>query len=213
MRFLVMGLVLVLAIFSPRPTHARGYIFNRFRPQLLYNGGYGDSGRLYPSERLMSPNEQLMEALFEREVEEQCEGRRCTSNEHCCLNSICVDFNGVSGTCMTSLGQEEGAICASDPDCAAGLICDLGICAAPRMGNKLYNEPCSISSECNVERGLCCQLVRRHRQAPKQMCVYFKDPRTCIGHVAADQVQQTIDHTKGEKRLTSKSGEFGTIKK
>lgn len=28
------------------------------------------------------------------EEEERCYGKRCTANEHCCPNSVCVDVDG-----------------------------------------------------------------------------------------------------------------------
>ncbi|KAG7170853.1 Prohormone-3-like [Homarus americanus] len=111
---------------------------------------------------------------------------------------------------MSSGGQREGSECRSDSECNAGLICDMGACVM-FQGKKRYNEPCTVSSECEVGRGLCCQVVRRHRQAPKTLCGYFKDPMICIGHVATDQIEHVVDHTKGEKRLTGKTHDFVTI--
>ncbi|KAK4286760.1 hypothetical protein Pmani_040149 [Petrolisthes manimaculis] len=94
----------------------------------------------------------------------------------------------------------EGVECLGDTECGTGLMCEMGYCI-PFTGKKHYNEPCTTSSECDVSRGLCCQLVRRYRQEPKTLCGYFKDPMICFGHVAEDQVKHVVQHTKGEKRL------------
>ncbi|KAK4318667.1 hypothetical protein Pmani_010340 [Petrolisthes manimaculis] len=116
------------------------------------------------------PREQLLEALLGEQdlLEEQlCEGRRCTANEQCCDNYICGDFDGASGTCMSHQAQRgEGVECLGDTECGTGLMCEMGYCI-PFTGKKHYNEPCTTSSECDVSRGLCCQLVRRYRQEPK----------------------------------------------
>ncbi|KAK8743979.1 hypothetical protein OTU49_000944 [Cherax quadricarinatus] len=193
MRSAVLGLLVLLAS-CWSPAAGWGYIFSRFRPEAGPNWGYGGVGQQYqntiPAERMVSPREQLMEALLGEEVLEDqlCEGRRCTANEQCCGGHVCVEFDGASGTCMSSLGQREGSSCATDNECAAGLICDLGACVL-FQGKKRYSEPCTVSSECEIGRGLCCQVVRRHRQAPKTLCGYFKDPMICIGHVASEQVK------------------------
>lgn len=197
--------VVVLLVYCWSPADAWGHIFSRFRPEAgglgTYGGaGYGPGYEPYSNpiaERLVSPREQLLESLLrEEEVEEQlCEGRRCTANEHCCAGHVCVDFDGASGTCMSSLGYREGGECNTDDECNGGLICDLGACTAPQS-TKSYNELCSTSHECDVGRGLCCQIMRRHRQAPKMMCGYFKDPAICIGHVSTDKVKKDAGATK-----------------
>lgn len=46
-----------------------------------------------------------------------------------------------------------------------------------------------------------------------QVCSYFKDPLTCIGPVAAGQVRVPVEHTAGEKRITSKVGAFNHLRK
>nr|XP_045588617.1 prohormone-3-like [Procambarus clarkii] len=215
LRSAVLG-VLVLLACCWSPAAGYGYIFSRFRPEAGPNWGYGGVGTQYQGpmgERLGSSRDQLMEALLggEEVLEDQlCEGRRCTANEQCCGGHICVEFDGASGTCMNSMGQREGSACVSDNECSSGLICDLGACVQI-LGKKRYNEPCTVSSECEVGRGLCCQVVRRHRQAPKTLCGYFKDPMICIGRVAADQVEHMMEHTKGEKRLTGKNHDYDNI--
>ncbi|XP_047492254.1 ITG-like peptide isoform X2 [Penaeus chinensis] len=215
MRSVICGILVLLAC-CWCPAEGWGYIFSRFRPESQNNLGYGSagySGYNGPlAERLVSPREQLMEALLSEEIleEQGCEGRRCTANEHCCGGHVCVDFDGASGTCLSSVGQREGAECRSDSECAAGLLCDMGSCVQ-FQGKKRYNEPCSVSTECEIGRGLCCQVVRRHRQAPKTLCGYFKDPMICIGHVATDQVQHIVEHTDGEKRLTGKTHDYVSI--
>lgn len=210
MRSIACGVLLLLAC-CWSPAAGWGNIFNRFRPEANLNWGYGSAGNQIPmSERIVSPRDQLMEALLGEEImqEQLCEGRRCTANEQCCNDHVCVEFDGTSGSCMSSVGQSEGAECRGDFECAAGLLCDLGSCVQ-LQGKKRYNEACSVSSECEVARGLCCQVVRRHRQAPKTLCGYFKDPLICIGHVDTEQVQHVVDHTQGEKRLTGKNHEYG----
>lgn len=34
-------------------------------------------------------------------------------------------------------------------------------------------EECNMSSECDVTRGLCCQLQRRHRQASRKVSTFL----------------------------------------
>ncbi|XP_071515310.1 prohormone-3 isoform X2 [Panulirus ornatus] len=199
MRSVMLGAIVLLAA-CWSPAAGWGYIFSRFRPEAGPNWGYGGVGQHYQGsmgDRIMSPQEQLMEALMggEEVLEDQlCDGRRCTANEQCCSGQVCVEFDGASGTCMASLGQREGADCRGDTECADGLFCHLGACVQ-YQGKKRYNEPCDVSSECDIGRGLCCQVVRRHRQAPKTLCGYFKDPMICIGHVATAQVK-----TEGSKQ-------------
>ncbi len=33
----------------------------------------------------------------------------------------------------------------------------------------ITDEDCAQSSECDVSKGLCCQLLRRHRQSPRKV--------------------------------------------
>lgn len=39
----------------------------------------------------------------------------------------------------------------------------------PVHQDKQYSESCHMSSECDISRGLCCQLQRRHRQLPRKV--------------------------------------------
>ncbi|XP_071445869.1 ITG-like peptide [Hetaerina americana] len=176
-----------------------------------------------------------------------CYGRKCTSNEHCCPGSVCVDVDGVVGSCLFSFGLRQGELCRRDGDCESGLLCaaededetasgvvigrvvsstdgrsaprqvaDSAIirtCQPPTRSRKLYGEECLLSSECDISKGLCCQLQRRHRQAPRKVCSYFKDSLTCIGPVAEERVKEAVRHTAGEKRITGKAGSFGRIRK
>ncbi|CAD7077847.1 unnamed protein product [Hermetia illucens] len=141
--------------------------------------------------------------------DEPCYGRHCTANEHCCQGSVCVDVDGGPGVCLFAYGRKLGELCRRDADCEAGLVCDnVGtngnmICRAPMAIAKQYAEECSTSNECDITRGLCCQLQRRHRQAARKICSYFKDPLICIGTVAIDQIKHEVQHTAGEKRITS----------
>nr|CAD7463716.1 unnamed protein product [Timema tahoe] len=70
-----------------------------------------------------------------------------------------------------------------------------------------------MSGECDIGKGLCCQLQRRHRQAARKVCSYFKDPLICIGPVATDQVKDDVEHTAGEKRLTGKAASFNHLRR
>lgn len=45
------------------------------------------------------------------------------------------------------------------------------------------DDECMTSSECDASHGLCCQLIKRHRMAPRKLCYYFSDPKSCIGSV------------------------------
>ncbi|KAJ6223708.1 hypothetical protein RDWZM_002253 [Blomia tropicalis] len=51
------------------------------------------------------------------------------------------------------------------------------------MMKKQYNGECTVSSECDSSHGLCCQLIKRHRMAPRRACLYFSDPKICLGPV------------------------------
>ncbi|KMQ89478.1 hypothetical protein RF55_10893 [Lasius niger] len=82
--------------------------------------------------------------------------------------------------------------CVYNDHCCPGSICM----------NFNGDEECAMSSECDISRGLCCQLQRRHRQTPRKVCSYFKDPLVCIGPVATDQIKSVIQFTSGEKRIT-----------
>ena len=49
--------------------------------------------------------------------------------------------------------------------------------------SSILDNECQTSSECDASRGLCCQVIKRHRMAPRKLCYYFSDPQSCIGTV------------------------------
>ncbi|KAJ8924313.1 hypothetical protein NQ315_007106 [Exocentrus adspersus] len=198
--------ILALCLLGQK-AHGWGGLFNRFSPEMLQNMGYGGHGGGFISRE--GDEGILEEYVSENADDELCYGRRCTANEHCCPGSVCVDVDGVMGSCLTAYGRRLGELCRRDSDCESGLVCadaegslSAKVCQPPAHQSKQYSEPCHMSSECDISRGLCCQLQRRHRQAPRKMCSYFKDPLVCIGPVASDQIKNAIQHTAGEKRLT-----------
>lgn len=77
---------------------------------------------------------------------------------------------------MFEYGRRVGELCRRDSDCESGLVCaeaEQGVftrvCKPPVQQEKQYAESCNMSSECDISRGLCCQLQRRHRQAPRKV--------------------------------------------
>ncbi|XP_029709042.1 prohormone-3 isoform X3 [Aedes albopictus] len=188
--------------------NAWGGLFNRFSPEMLANMGYGSHGGAYRPQAFLQ-NEILDEEQQNQRIdgEDVCYGRPCYSNENCCPGLVCVNVDGVIGHCMFSLGRKYGEMCQRDSDCESGLVCDIStlsgasVCRPPIVLAKQYAEDCITSSDCDITRGLCCQVQRRHRQVPRKVCSYFKDPLLCIGTVAADQVKHEIQHTAGEKRI------------
>ncbi|XP_076309998.1 prohormone-3-like [Tachypleus tridentatus] len=121
----------------------------------------------------------------------QCFGKRCFHSNQCCLGSVCVDTDG-TGTCLPLYGQEEGQFCHQDSNCQKNLTCTQLVsdprrrtCQFPKLylRKKQYNDECLDSSECDASKDLCCQLLRRHRMAPRKVCFYFIDPMSCIGNV------------------------------
>lgn len=97
----------------------------------------------------------------------------------------------VVGSCLFAYGRRVGELCRRDSDCESGLVCaeaeqgvSARVCRPPVQQDKQYSEPCNMSSECDISRGLCCQLQRRHRQAPRKVSlkgltlyyvIYFED--------------------------------------
>lgn len=80
------------------------------------------------------------------------------------------------GTCLFAYGRRAGELCRRDSDCESGLLCaepesggSARVCRPPVRQDKQYSESCNMSSECDISRGLCCQLQRRHRQAPRKV--------------------------------------------
>lgn len=45
------------------------------------------------------------------------------------------------------------------------------VCRPPMMSSKQYAELCNVSGECDISRGLCCQVQRRHRQQPRKVAI------------------------------------------
>ncbi|XP_077285251.1 space blanket [Arctopsyche grandis] len=213
----ILALVVVMAAVLA-PAAAWGGLFNRFSPEMLANMGYGGHGM---SKYRVQPYLQRMNAAdgysvnedgqgSEQDLEEPCYGKPCTANEHCCPGSVCINVDGVSGSCLFAYGRKVGELCRRDNDCESGLLCeDIApgeprVCRPPMLSSKQYAELCNVSGECDISRGLCCQVQRRHRQQPRKVCSYFKDPLVCIGPVATDQIKNTdMQHTAGEKRITS----------
>ncbi|KAL6423614.1 hypothetical protein ACFW04_010264 [Cataglyphis niger] len=187
---------------------AWGGLFNRFSPEMLSNLGYGGHGGYLNRPGLLQEGYSGIYGEGLEPTEEPCYERKCVYNDHCCPGSICVNFDGVTGTCVYDFGMKQGELCRRDSDCETGLMCaemsgrETKSCQPPTTSNKLYNEECVMSSECDISRGLCCQLQRRHRQTPRKVCSYFKDPLVCIGPVATDQIKSAIQYTSGEKRIT-----------
>lgn len=184
-------LMFVLA-FSWDQAYGFGYITSRFRPEAGYGawGSLGGYRSAFP-QRVSSPRERLLQELLAEEEQEmeQCSNRACSANEHCCSDYICMANSArTSGTCMAVSSQRSGDECSSDSDCEDGMNCDLGVCSETQ-GDKSYGEDCTSSSECDGTRGLCCQLIRRHRQAPKKMCSYYKDAMSCMGRVNVAPLQ------------------------
>lgn len=192
--------------------NAWGGLFNRFSPEMLANMGYGSHGGAYRPQSFLQ-NEILDEEQQSPRYEpDPCYPRVCSANEFCCPGHICVIVDSVSplsvmGQCMPLYGRKYGELCRHDSDCESGLVCDISalsgasVCRPPTIVAKQYGEDCITSSDCDITRGLCCQVQRRHRQVPRKVCSYFKDPLLCVGTVAADQVKHQIEHTAGEKRI------------
>ncbi|XP_031835955.1 space blanket [Nomia melanderi] len=199
---------------------AWGGLFNRFSPEMVSSLGYGSYGGSsdYKSGVYQRPLSGAYGNSYGESLEEladvPCYERTCTANQHCCPGSICVNVDGVVGHCMFDFGQKQGELCRRDNDCETGLMCaevpgsESRSCQPPVTSNKLYNEECNMSSECDIGRGLCCQLQRRHRQTPRKVCSYFKDPLVCIGPVATDQIKSVVQYTSGEKRITGQGNRY-----
>uniref|UniRef100_A0A182Y0J1 Uncharacterized protein n=1 Tax=Anopheles stephensi TaxID=30069 RepID=A0A182Y0J1_ANOST len=216
--------------FSPEMLANMGYGSHggSFRPQTFLQVGiqsfFRSNIRPSPSNgRSIPPNNTSSLFFASNEIldEEQqspryepdpCYPRMCSANEFCCPGYICVIMDNdspisVRGTCMPLYGRKYGELCRHDSDCESGLVCDISalsgasVCRPPTIVAKQYGEDCITSSDCEITRGLCCQVQRRHRQVPRKVCSYFKDPLLCVGTVAADQVKHQIEHTAGEKRI------------
>lgn len=192
-----------------------GFSSHRSRHGYLKWGGIPPPARNLILEKEESKPDVDLNSLFpdaDDSSEMTCSGKKCTANEHCCPGAVCVDTDGLVGTCLPVYGSKQGEPCARTSDCEAGLVCldnnenDVIFRTCQRdtsnYHKKQYNEECSTSNECIVEKGLCCQVQRRHRQAPKKICSYFKDERSCIGQV--DGAAIGIASTVGFKKSISK---------
>lgn len=142
-----------------------------------------------------------------------CFGKKCIASDQCCRGSVCVDVDGTKlGTCLPIYGQREGEQCQQDSDCEQGLRClEPGISAGRRvcklreMRKKQFNDECQSSDECDTSKGLCCQLQRRHRMAPRKVCYYFADPKACIGTVSASSAVGEFFRPSGYRPYKSMS--------
>nr|XP_046915051.1 homeobox protein 5-like [Dermatophagoides farinae] len=52
-----------------------------------------------------------------------------------------------------------------------------------KLLTKNENAECTTSSECDASHGLCCQLIKRHRMSPRKACLFFSEPKICLGPV------------------------------
>ncbi|XP_041988031.1 ITG-like peptide isoform X1 [Aricia agestis] len=206
-RMMLPTLVLVVVLGG---AHAWGGLFNRFSSDMLANLGYGRSNYRYPYGQV-EPEEIYAEALEGNRIEDaddtHCYNSPCVTNEDCCRGLMCFATE-YGGTCLPAFSARKlGEICNRENQCDAGLVCEevapgeMHVCRPPSVAHKQYNEDCNTSSECDISRGLCCIMQRRHRQKPRKSCGYFKEPLVCIGPVATDQVREVVQHTAGEKRL------------
>jgi len=214
----------LLALVLVDSAYSWGGRFNRFSPEMLsnlgYGAGYGYGNNRHAAQRFLPPSSMdLLESMLQSEEDEDdgdvsksdtCTGRRCSANEHCCAGSVCVDIDGPSGTCLPHHGQREGTTCHRSSDCDVSLVCAAAeggkTCQQPTDTKKSYNEECSVSSECDISKGLCCLKLRRHRQSPRKACSYFRDPMVCLGAVQPmDAIKDEIHHTANEKRLTGRA--------
>ena len=56
--------------------------------------------------------------------EDPCYEKKCTSNEHCCEGSVCIDMEiKAVGTCMPLYGKKYGESCVRNSDCETGFVC------------------------------------------------------------------------------------------
>ena len=52
-----------------------------------------------------------------------CSGKKCTANEHCCDDHVCIDDNELTGRCFPIWGKKAGEACMRDSDCESGFVC------------------------------------------------------------------------------------------
>lgn len=166
---------------------------------LSYSGGVnnpwiGESP--YPESPYKRANRFLGDLELENFVHEdnsKCALRSCTFNDDCCGDDVCVDVPGrEGGLCMPKsegVGKDEG--CQSNDDCLPYMECVDTPVDSPHktcqphvreIRKKQYFDECQSTKECDERRGLCCQIVKRHRQRPRKMCNYYWDKNVCIGY-------------------------------
>lgn len=229
--------LVMLVTYCSTTVWAWGGLYNRFNPSMLSNMGYGGHGSNYGRELFgvaEKNNGELgntIEEVLEEEaalaaakesarriqMDESCNGRTCTANEHCCEAQVCVDTDETTGTCLPIWGKKQGEICFKDNDCESGFLCleenGQRSCQTPVPGQQGLGEDCNTSSECNIHKGLCCKLHRRAKSRPKKICSYFTDSQTCVGPVASNQMMTAMEHTAGEKRLSGHPDDFLHLRK
>jgi len=200
-------------VFAASNVQAWGGVFNRYIPS-EHSSYYDNSGSYY---NLMTDSKHNVEEprVVEKQIEQlledeaaaktdPCHARKCTSNEHCCDGTVCVDTSsGVTGSCLPVFGKKAGEACYMDADCETGYVCQDSVCMVPAPGDGQFGDECRESSDCNIHKGLCCRLTRRQRMQPKKLCTYFTDADVCIGPVASHQVKRIMEHTAGEKRMSA----------
>ena len=144
----------------------------------------------------MSPRTARMITLWHRpvtrdtshgHVSDPCQDRKCTSNEHCCQGTTCIDikdegelgsrlqmirftlFVKGAGHCLPIYGRKTGEDCKYDSDCELGSQCEEARCQSPLPGSGGYGDMCGHSSDCDVHHGLCCRLTRRQGSQPRKV--------------------------------------------
>ncbi|XP_013176106.1 PREDICTED: prohormone-3 [Papilio xuthus] len=207
-----MILVALVAIGYLATVNAWGGLFNRFSADMLANIQHGQTPyRQYPHTQVEPDNiyTDILdgESADEEEPTAHCYSFPCATNADCCQGLLCQDTEE-GGRCLPAfVGRKLGEICNRQHQCDAGLVCEevlsgeIRVCRPPSIGHKQYNDDCNVSSECDISRGLCCIMQRRHRQKPRKSCGYFKESLVCIGLVATDQIREYVQHTAGEKRI------------
>jgi len=199
-------------------TSVRGWgaIFNRVNPVMIpdehktgsYYNLYTDSKHSVEEPKVMA---RTMDGAGNQmgTEEDPCYEKKCTSNEHCCEGSVCIDMEiKAVGTCMPLYGKKFGESCVRNSDCETGFVCLEGesgrmMCAEQMPGVGRFGDECSNSDDCNIHLGLCCRLQRRQKMQPKKLCTYFTASDVCIGPVAHHKVRRTIEYTANEKRRSA----------